>query len=128
MIKKLAQCYAEFCTLFRFELNENENLSIMRCGRIFWIFFEKESFGGQMIRTHKLLIIEDNHELREVLKTKYPDVPIIAMTGFGEEPLSLASETKADRVLRKPFDLAELEYLITDLIPHKNTETAKKAL
>ncbi len=133
-----------------------------------------------MIRTHKLLIIEDNQELREilkgffkmkpydlvfasdgldglklinkekqefdlvitdiviphvsgigiisVLKTKCPDIPIIAITGFGEQPLSLASEAKADRVLRKPFYLVELENLITDLISHKKADTAKPVL
>lgn len=59
-----------------------------------------------------------------ILKTKHPDIPVIAITGWGEQPLSLASEVRADRVMAKPFRLEALENSIVDLILKKNTELA----
>lgn len=63
-----------------------------------------------------------------ILKTKYPDIPVIAITGWGEQPLSLASEVRADRVMAKPFKLDTLENLIIDLILQKNTESGRQTL
>ena len=44
-----------------------------------------------------------------IVKKKYPDIPIIAITGWGEHPEALAKEANADIVLEKPFKLPELE-------------------
>ena len=54
-----------------------------------------------------------------MLKKKLPDIPIIAMTGFGEHPETLAQESCADVVLEKPIRLQELEKLVSDLISGK---------
>ena len=51
-----------------------------------------------------------------IVKKKFPDICIIAITGWGEHPEALAVKAQADRVLRKPFELAELELIITELI------------
>lgn len=51
-----------------------------------------------------------------ILKKKRPDLPIIAITGFGEHPESLAAEAHADVVLEKPIDLNILDDHITTLI------------
>ena len=63
-----------------------------------------------------------------ILKKKYPDIPVIAITGWGEQPLSLASEVKADRVMAKPFELKTLENQIIDLILQKHSELDSQAL
>lgn len=55
-----------------------------------------------------------------IVKQKHPDTPIIAMTGWGEDPEILASEAQADIVLGKPFKLAELETIIKKLISKYN--------
>lgn len=51
-----------------------------------------------------------------IIKQKNPQVPVIAITGMGEYPEALAREANADVVLEKPFDLAELEKRILELI------------
>lgn len=51
-----------------------------------------------------------------IVKEKYPDVPIIAITGWGEHPEALATEAKADVVLEKPFELDEFIRIIQDLL------------
>lgn len=44
-----------------------------------------------------------------LVKKKYPQLPVIAITGWGEHPEALAKEAKADLVMEKPFKLTELE-------------------
>lgn len=39
------------------------------------------------------------------LKEKYPDIPAIAVTGYGKNLEKLAAEKRADVVLRKPFTM-----------------------
>jgi DNA-binding response OmpR family regulator len=43
-----------------------------------------------------------------LIKERSPDVPVIAITAYGENPERLAAEKQADIVLRKPFDMAKL--------------------
>ena len=54
-----------------------------------------------------------------IVKKKYPSIPVIAITGWGEHPGALATEANADLVLEKPFELSKLDQLITDLISQK---------
>jgi CheY-like chemotaxis protein len=54
------------------------------------------------------------------IKKQYPDLPIIAMTGWGKHQSILATEVKADIVLNKPFGLAELKTAITELLCSKS--------
>jgi len=42
------------------------------------------------------------------MKEKSPDIPVIAITGYGKNPERLAAEKQADAVLRKPFGMEEL--------------------
>jgi CheY-like chemotaxis protein len=51
-----------------------------------------------------------------IVKERYPKVPIIAITGWGEHPEALATEAKADVVLEKPFELDEFNRIIQDLL------------
>ncbi len=50
------------------------------------------------------------------LKEKRPDIPVIAITGFGKEPEAAALEKKADLVLSKPVKLAVLKGHISRLL------------
>ena len=54
-----------------------------------------------------------------IVKKKYPEVPVIAITGWGEHPEALATEAEADLVLEKPFELAELDKSVSDLLAKK---------
>ncbi len=51
-----------------------------------------------------------------IAKKRNPYLPIIAITGWGKFPEALAQEAKADKVLKKPFQLSHLEEIVTDLL------------
>jgi DNA-binding response OmpR family regulator len=50
------------------------------------------------------------------IKKKYPRTPVIAITGWGEDPVTLAMEVDADVALNKPFDLGDLDRHVTGLL------------
>ena len=54
--------------------------------------------------------------LISLLKNQSPEIPIIAMTGWGKHPSELATEAKADMVLIKPFDLEDLDRSVSKLL------------
>jgi DNA-binding NtrC family response regulator len=54
--------------------------------------------------------------LISIIKKKYPAMRVIAITGWGEHPETLATEAEADHVLEKPFELSDLERLIKRLL------------
>ena len=51
-----------------------------------------------------------------IIKKQNPNMPIIAITGYGEEPEALAREANADIVMEKPFKLDVLESNILNLL------------
>lgn len=54
-----------------------------------------------------------------LLKQQSPQTPIIAMTGWGKHPSELATESKADMVLMKPFNLEDLDLSVSRLLSAK---------
>lgn len=56
-----------------------------------------------------------------IIKKQSPKLPVIAITGYGEQPGSLAKEAQADLVLEKPFKLNELEKRVKELINKANS-------
>ena len=54
--------------------------------------------------------------LISIVKKEYPDLKIIAMTGYGDQPGALASEAQADLVLFKPIDLFKIEEKVSALL------------
>lgn len=59
--------------------------------------------------------------LISIIKNQSPDIPIVAITGYGEQPESLAREARADVVLEKPFKLEELEETVRKLLDKEKT-------
>jgi DNA-binding NtrC family response regulator len=59
--------------------------------------------------------------LISIVKKRYPDTPVIAITGWGEHPEALATEAEADYVMEKPFELSELEKMLKKLLSSKKT-------
>jgi DNA-binding NtrC family response regulator len=53
------------------------------------------------------------------LKKKRPEVPVIAITGYGREPEAAVMEKKADLVLSKPVKMSVLMKHIEDLLLKK---------
>lgn len=56
-----------------------------------------------------------------IVKKKSPDIPIIAITGWGEHPEALAKEARADVVLEKPVELSDLEKTVRELLAKKKS-------
>jgi len=54
------------------------------------------------------------------LKEKKPHIPVIAITGYGQEPEAVAIEKKADLVLAKPVKMSVLKRYIEDLMKSKD--------
>ena len=54
-----------------------------------------------------------------IVKKKYPGVPVIAITGWGEHPEALATEADADLVMEKPFELDELDKHVSEMLSKK---------
>jgi DNA-binding response OmpR family regulator len=54
-----------------------------------------------------------------IIKKKYPGIPVIAITGWGEHPGALATEAEADLVLDKPFELVDLDRHVSALLANK---------
>ncbi len=56
-----------------------------------------------------------------ILKKKFPGIPVIAITGWGEHPGAMAAEADADLVLDKPFELTDLDRHITDILASRRS-------
>jgi DNA-binding response OmpR family regulator len=79
---------------------------------------ETEKQGFDLVITDLIMPNISGVGLISIIKKKFPDIPVIAITGWGEHPEALATEAQADRVLEKPFDLSELDILIRELLAH----------
>ena len=51
-----------------------------------------------------------------VLKEQTPDIPVIAITAYGNNPERLAAEKQANIILRKPFEMEKLKNHVSELL------------
>ena len=77
---------------------------------------ETEKQGFDLVVTDLIMPNISGVGLISIIKKKFPDLPVIAITGWGEHPEALATEAQANRVLEKPFDLSELDTVIRELL------------
>jgi DNA-binding response OmpR family regulator len=80
---------------------------------------EAEKQGFDLVITDIVMPNISGVGVISIVKKKYPDTPIIAITGWGEHPEALAIEAQADLVLEKPFELSTLNESIKDLLAKK---------
>lgn len=78
--------------------------------------FEAENGDFDLLITDLVMPSISGVAVISIVKERYPKVPIIAITGWGEHPEALATEAKADIVLEKPFELDEFNRIIQDLL------------
>lgn len=78
--------------------------------------FEAEDGDFDLLITDLVMPSISGVAIISIVKERYPEVPIIAITGWGEHPEALATEAKADIVLEKPFELDEFNRIIQDLL------------
>ena len=81
--------------------------------------FEEDDNGIDLVITDLVMPDISGVGVISIVKKKYPAVPVIAITGWGEHPEALATEADADLVLEKPFELAELDKNVSDLLAKK---------
>jgi DNA-binding NtrC family response regulator len=81
---------------------------------------ETEPQGFDLVITDLVMPNISGVALISIIKKKFPDTPVIAITGWGEHPEALATEAQADKVLEKPFELSQLDKLIKDLLSQKD--------
>jgi DNA-binding NtrC family response regulator len=76
---------------------------------------EKDKEGIDLVITDLVIPTISGVTLIQFVKKRYPETPVVAMTGWGHHPKALASEAKADIVLDKPFDMEELDQALEKL-------------
>jgi DNA-binding response OmpR family regulator len=81
--------------------------------------FETSEAGIDLVVTDLVMPEISGVGVISIIKKKYPGTPVIAITGWGEHPGALATEAEADLVLDKPFELADLDRRITELLDKK---------
>jgi len=72
--------------------------------------------GYDLVVTDIVMPYVSGTGLVTALKESKPYIPIIAITGYGEEPEAVATEKKADLVLSKPVKMSQLKEHITRLL------------
>ena len=79
-------------------------------------YFEEENQGFDVVITDLVMPDISGVGVISIIKKKYPGTPVIAITGWGEHPEALATEAKANIVVEKPFELPDLDKIVTDLL------------
>jgi DNA-binding NtrC family response regulator len=82
-------------------------------------YLEKEEQRFDVVITDLIMPDISGVALISIIKKKYPDTLVIAITGWGEHPEALATEAEADHVMEKPFELSELEKSLKKLLSSK---------
>ena len=82
-------------------------------------YLEKEGQGFDAVITDLIMPDISGVALISIIKKRFPDTLVIAITGWGEHPEALATEAEADHVMEKPFELSELEKSLKKLLSSK---------
>jgi DNA-binding response OmpR family regulator len=83
---------------------------------------DTESQGFDLVITDLVLPNISGVAVISIVKNRFPQTPVIAITGWGEHPEALAKEARADVVMEKPFKLPELEKTALNLIASAQAE------
>jgi two-component system cell cycle sensor histidine kinase/response regulator CckA len=81
--------------------------------------FEAQGKALDLIITDLVMPEISGVGLIEMIKKQSPEIPIIAITGWGHHPKALATDAKADLVLDKPFGMHKLRQAIKTLLEGK---------
>ena len=82
-------------------------------------YLEKEEQGFDVVITDLIMPDISGVALISIIKKRFPDTLVIAITGWGEHPEALATEAEADHVMEKPFELSKLEQSLKKLLSSK---------
>jgi len=83
-----------------------------------------ESGGYDLVITDIVMPYVSGVGVVTALKEKNPDIPVIAITGYGKEPEAAAIEKNADLVLAKPVMISVLKDYIDGLLLSKKDDNS----
>lgn len=78
-----------------------------------------ESGGFDLVITDIVMPYVSGVGVVSALKKKRPEIPVIAITGYGKEPEAAAMEQKADLVLAKPVRMSILKDYVAELLKER---------
>ena len=87
--------------------------------------FEKNEKRIHIVLTDLILPDFACYNLVSLIKDRTPAKPVIAMTGWEYHREELGSLTKADLILRKPFEMEELEQALEKLLSAIHTNKGR---
>ncbi|MRR14098.1 response regulator [archaeon] len=108
---ELTQVIADFLGMFGFRvLTARDGVDALKC-------LEKESMDIVVSDIHMPKM--DGYTLMTEIKNRYPETPIILITGFSiSEAKKIAFEKGADAFVAKPFHLKDLKGVIDKVISY----------
>ena len=106
-------------TLKNFLIKKNFNVVTASNGLDGLKLFEAAVDNFSLIITDLIMPNISGVAVTSIIKKKNPDIPVIAITGYGEQPEALAREARADVVIEKPFKLNKLIKTIQKLLDEK---------
>lgn len=84
--------------------------------------FERNKKEVDLVITDMVMPDLSGAALISMIRAKSADIPIIAMTGWGNYPSQLATEAQANMVFQKPFDLADLDQAVSSFLSEGSKE------
>jgi DNA-binding NtrC family response regulator len=111
--KEILDALCEFLSKKKYDITSaNNGLEGLKC-------LEKEKQGFDVVITDLIMPDISGVALISIIKKRFPDTLVIAITGWGEHPEALATEAEADHVMEKPFELSKLEKSLKRLLSSK---------
>jgi len=111
--KEILDALCEFLSKKRYDITSaNNGLEGLK-------YLEKEEQGFDVVITDLIMPDISGVALISIIKKRFPDTLVIAITGWGEHPEALATEAEADHVMEKPFELSKLEKSLKKLLSSK---------
>jgi DNA-binding NtrC family response regulator len=111
--KEILDALCEFLSKKKYDISSaNNGLEGLK-------YLEKAQQGFDVVITDLIMPDISGVALISIIKKRYPDTLVIAITGWGEHPEALATEAEADLVMEKPFELSELEKSLKKLLSSK---------
>jgi DNA-binding response OmpR family regulator len=88
--------------------------------------FEQYENGIDLVITDLLMPELSGFGLISILKKKYPEVPIIAITGWRGNVEASGTKLYADQVFEKPFQLSELDKSVSKLLTSRGASSPSR--
>ena len=87
--------------------------------------FEKHEKRIHLVLTDLILPDFVGVNLVSLIKNRTPEKPVIAMTGWEYHPEEFEPKVNADLILKKPFEMEELDQALEKLLSKKRTKRVR---